>query len=339
MVESIRWQAAACDELGSPMYGELLRLVADDNELGGQTVQVLRGHENDPGPSALALRLLGSVHRLVLAGEVPELAVFYPSVGGEWDPVLGWEAFEQVLESHREEIRLGLEQPPQTNEVGRATALMGGLLHLERRLPVRLFEIGASAGLNLRADHFAYDGGAGRPDSPVRLTGAWQGRALTPWPDLSVVEREGSDIAPVDPVSENGALVLTSYVWPDQDERLARLRGALAIARQVPATVHREDAVSFLRSLDLADGTATVLWHSVMWQYLAPADRRAAGEAIEALGDSATATAPFAHLYLEPVRPSAEEAHQFLVVLQTWPSREERTLGTAAPHGIPVVWS
>jgi hypothetical protein len=338
MVERIRWQADACDELGSPMYGELLRLVADDNELGGQTVPVLRGHEDDPGPSALALRLLGSVHRLVLSGEVPELAVFYPSMGGEWDPVFGWDAFQQVLESHREEIRLGLEQPPQTNEVGRSAALMGGLLRLPRRLPVRLFEIGASAGLNLRADQFAFDG-AGRADSPVRLTGAWQGEPLTPWPDLTVVERAGSDIAPVDPTTDDGALTLMSYVWPDQDDRLARLRGAVQIAREVPAVVHKQDAVSFVRELEPADGTVTVLWHSVMWQYLSREDSEAADDAIAAVGDRATENSPFARLFLEPIRLKPDEDHDFHVMLQTWPAGERHWIGTAAPHGIPVTWT
>jgi hypothetical protein len=348
VLAALRRQAGACDELGSPMYGELLRLVADDYELGGQSRPVLRGHEDDPGPSALALRLLGGVHRLVLAREVPELARFYPSTGGEWDSVLGWDAFQQVLESHRDEIRVWLEQPPQTNEVGRSAALMGGLLRLREfggettRLPVRLFEIGASAGLNLRADRFAYGdaagGWAGDPASPVRLAGAWQGAPLTPWPDLAVVSREGADIAPVDPATDDGALTLTSYVWPDQAERLARLRGALELAREVPAVVHRQDAVSFVRGLDLAEGATTVLWHSVMWQYLTADDQAAADHTIVALGNRATHAAPFAHLYLEPTRRTPGGEHEFLVVLTLWPGGERRVLGAAAPHGIPSVW-
>ena len=52
----------------------------------------------------------------------------------------------------------GLDQPPQTNEVGRSAELIGGLLLFDREfgLPVRLFEIGTSAGLNLRAEHYRY---------------------------------------------------------------------------------------------------------------------------------------------------------------------------------------
>nr|WP_273482782.1 DUF2332 domain-containing protein [Kribbella italica] len=410
-------QAIACEELGSPLYADLLRRLVDDYELGGVTTRVLAGHEQDPGPSALALRLLGSVHRLVLAGEAPELAVFYPSTGGEWDPVLGWEAFEQVLQSRGAELQNLLGQAPQTNEVGRATALYGGLLRLHEvvPLPVRLFEIGASGGLNLRADCFRYEAAVdasqvgttasgadpaaspatpgaglttsqvgttasgadprtslaaptasgadlttsqvsttpntpsdesvpaqtlvfGAPNSPVVFTDAWSGRPMIPAPDLRIAERVGSDISPVNPLTPDGALTLTSYVWPDMTDRLNRLRGALEIARAVPADVHREDAVSFLRNLELSEGHVTVVWHSVMWQYLTPADQTAADAAIAALGERATASTPLARLCLEPMRRTPGAPYEFLIVLRTWPGGVRRVLGHAAPHGLPAVW-
>lgn len=355
VVEAFQLQATACEELGSPLYADLLRRLVDDYELGGVTTRVLAGHEQDPGPSALALRLLGSVHRLVLAGEAPELAVFYPSVGGEWDPVLGWEAFEQVLQSRGAELQNLLSQPPQTNEVGRSTALYGGLLQLVETvpLPVRLFEIGASGGLNLRADHFRYEVAQvgttanspvdepvvfGSPDSPVVFTDAWSGRPLVPAPGLRIAERVGSDISPVNPLTDDGALTLTSYVWPDMLDRLARLRGALEIARVVPADVHREDALSFLRNLELSEGHTTVVWHSVMWQYLTRDDQTAADAAIAALGERATTTAPLARLCLEPMRRTPDAPYEFLIVLQVWPGGVRRVLGHAAPHGPPAVW-
>jgi hypothetical protein len=382
VVEAFQLQATACEELGSPLYADLLRRLVDDYELGGVTARVLAGHEQDPGPSALALRLLGSVHRLVLAGEAPELAVFYPSVGGEWDPVLGWEAFEQVLQSRGAELQNLLSQPPQTNEVGRSTALYGGLLRLHEAvpLPVRLFEIGASGGLNLRADCFRYEVAApgaptaspgapaaspagpttsqvgttpsspaaerapaetlvfGTADSPVVFTDAWSGRPMVPAPSLRIAERIGSDINPVNPLTLDGELTLTSYVWPDMLSRLERLRGALAVARTVPADVHREDAVSSLRNLELSEGHVTVVWHSVMWQYLTQDDQIIADAAIAGLGERATTTAPLARLCLEPMRRAPDAPYEFLIVLQTWPGGVRRVLGHAAPHGLPAVW-
>jgi hypothetical protein len=320
------------------------------------STEVLAGREQDPGPSALALRLLGSVHRLVLAGEVPELAVFYPSVGGEWDPVLGWEAFEQVLRARGSELRTLLDQPPQTNEVGRSIALYGGLLQLAEEIalpdqgggvgpnqvPVRLFEIGASGGLNLRADHFRFDVADGTSygavESPVVFRDAWSGRRIAPAPGLRIADRIGSDINPVNPLSEDGALTLTSYVWPDQAARLERLRGALVVAREVPADVRREDALSFLRNVELSEGHVTVIWHSVMWQYLTPEDKVAADQAISVLGERATRSAPLARLCFEPLRRTADSPHEFLIGLQVWPGGVRRILGRAEPHGFPVVW-
>ncbi len=68
----------------------------------------------------------------------------------------------------------------QTNEVGRSAVLVGGYATVTHRtaLPLRVLEVGASAGLNLRWDHFAYDTGrvvCGDPDSPVRFAGVWEG--------------------------------------------------------------------------------------------------------------------------------------------------------------------
>src|SRR4051794_41370023 len=77
-------QAEACEPLGSPMYAELLARLADDVEAGGPTARVLRGHEDDPGPSGLALRLAGGLHRLVLAGAAPGPTGHPPRPGGLW---------------------------------------------------------------------------------------------------------------------------------------------------------------------------------------------------------------------------------------------------------------
>ena len=152
---------------------------------------------------------------------------------------------------------------------------------------------------------------------------------------VRIAERVGCDIAPVNPLTDAGALTLTSYVWPDMAERLERLRGALAIAREVPADVHREDAVSFVRGLELSDGHVTVVWHSIMWQYLSRDDRAAVDDQLASLGASASGSAPLARLRLEPQGPP----YEFLVELQTWPGGDRRILGRAEPHGQGLVWN
>lgn len=288
---------------------------------------------------------MGGVHRLVLEGEAAALAACYPSVGGSGEPESAWIAFRNVLVEQRTRLIPLLEQPPQTNEVGRASSLLGGLLHLadERPLPVALHEIGTSAGLNLRADHFWYSCGDapvtwGPEDSPVRLTGAWFGSAPPTGAALRIVARHGTDIAPVDPTSPEGRLRLLSYVWPDQVERFARLEAAIEVARRVAVDIERSDAVTAVRQLMPLEGHWTVLWHSVMWQYLSAADQAGIDDHLQLLGAAATSDAPVAHLFLEPTRRTPDAEHQFLVVLQTWPGGVRRVLGTGSAHGIPTTW-
>ena len=344
MVALIREQAEACAALGSPLYEFLLQRVADDVEAGGPAYDVLRGHQDDPGPSALALRLMGGAHRLVLERRAPALALTYPSVGGTGDHDGAWAALRDLLADQRDELRASLGQAPQTNEVGRSAALIGGLLHLAARdpRPLRLVEIGASAGLNLRADRFRIelsDGhSVGPASSAVLLRDPWAGPEPPLRDPLVVVERLGCDVAPVDPTTAEGRLRLTSYVWPDQPERLARLRGALLVAAEVPAIVEPSGAADFLDRLSLRAGTTTVVWHSVMWQYLDPSEQARAEARLAALGSQASEAAGFARLALEPRRRTPGAAHEFLVTLQAWPGGEELVLGAAAPHGVPTTW-
>jgi hypothetical protein len=341
----LRRQALACRELGSPLYGWLLDHAADDLLAGGPTAAVLDGYLDYAWRSALALRMLGGAHALVLTGQAPELARFYPSAGGTADPGPGgaraWAALRRLLDEQREAVRAWLDRPPQTNEVGRAAALLGGLRHVgaQAAMPVRLVEIGASAGLNLRADRFHVSGEAGRygdPSSPVVLAGAWQG---TPPPDAAVeiVERTGGDRSPIDPAAGQGRLALAAYVWADQRERMRRLRGALDVAAAVPADLRRELASDTVRRTALTDGCWTVLWHSIVRQYLDDEQRAAVTEGIGALGAAATSSARFAWLCLEPHRRTANG--ECLVTLTTWPGGAECVLGSAPPHGLPVTWA
>ncbi len=345
LAEVVRRQGRICARLGSPMYGDLLGRIADDIDAGGLFADLLAGHEEDPMADATPLRLLGGLHRLVLTGAAPRLAAFYPSAGGAWEPAEAPAVWSEILTAARnnaDQLRATLDMPPQTNEVGRAAALVGALLHLVDRFPfpVRLFEIGTSGGLNLRADHFRfrYDGDEWGPGwSPVVIENAWQGRRPPDAP-LRIVERHGFDITPVDPASTDGELTLLSYVWPDMTERLARLRAAIGVARQVPAGLDRMPAARAVAGLRLVRGTMTVLWHSITWQYLDAAERdgvAARAAELAALADEAT---PFVWLSLEPMRRGPDGRNEFVVRARCWPEGTDEILGVCSPHGPPVVW-
>lgn len=342
LLQTIEVQGQVCAGMGSAMYGELLPLIGADVETDGVFARIFAGHENDSGRMALPLRLLGGLHRLALDGRAPALRGWYPSIGGNWNATAAWPDIVQAAAEHTEYLRATLDQPPQTNEVGRSAALVGGLLTLAGRfgLPVRLFEIGCSAGLNLRADHYRYSsagGDWGPADSPVVIEDAWRGE-LPPDADLNIVERHGYDIAPLDATGAEGELTLLSYVWPDQQARLDRLRGAISVARQVPATLHRRNAAEAVAELDVADGALTVLWHSIMWQYLSLPEQSTIEATIERIGARARPESPFAHLTLEPRRRTPDAEIEFVVRARCWPGGDARVLAACSPHGPPVIW-
>lgn len=341
MVELFRQQSRACRQLGSPLYAELIDATAGDIEAAGPVAAVLDGHQTDPGPSALALRLMGTAHAMALSGDAADLAAHYPSCGGDGDAAAAWPALRELFARQPERLRDGLGSAPQTNEVGRAAALIGGLLHLvgPDPLPVRLWEIGTSGGLNLRADKYRYiaaDGPVWGTMSPVELDPAWDSRPPDAPRSLQVIERVGADLFPIDPTTESGAIRLMSYVWPDQLARLRRLRGAIEVAGAHPARLVRSSAADLLDTLEPEPGALTVLWHSVMWQYLTVDEQDRVTARLDEVGAAATGDAPFAHIAFEPPRVGGQ--FRFLLTVRSWPGGVERILGTAPAHGIPVSW-
>ena len=333
----LRTHAEFCAAAGAPLYAVLMRGMADDLEAGGPVADVLGGYPAPPPQDVLQLRFLGGLHRVVLSRRAPLLATHYRSVGGEAPPDGAWDAARDVVAAHVEELRAALDVPPQTNEPGRAAALAVGLraaalvhgLH-----DVRLLEVGASAGLNLNVDRFRVSAADGDPahawgpaDSPVDLSGTVHGG----WPppvDVRVVGRRGCDLAPVDPLTTDGRLRLTSFVWPDHVERHRRLAGALELARRHPVAVDRADAVGWLAARlaePAADGVLTVVWHSVFVQYLDDATRAALWAAV----DDAAVRAPVAHVALEA--PRAPYLGSPVLTL------DGQALGEANAHGVPLV--
>ncbi len=161
VAEAFRWQAGVMERLGAPGSAAIVRRCADDVLAGGAVAEIVAGWEGRPAQDALALRLLGAVHAIVLDGRAPELAAFCATAGGTRSLQSGdaWEAFRGVVRERADEIRPALGRQVQTNEVRRSAALLVGFLHVARAvaMPLRLLEIGCSAGLNLRWDRYGYE--------------------------------------------------------------------------------------------------------------------------------------------------------------------------------------
>jgi hypothetical protein len=337
----LRWQARACALVGSPLYERLLDRTAADVEAGGPASELLEPHAADPPDSMLGLRLMAGVHRLALAGEAPELARFYPSVGGTTDVERVWRPFAEILSERMGELASLVKRPCQTNEVGRSTVLLGGFLLVVREtgLPLRLLEIGSSAGLNLRFDRYHYTVAGeswGDRSSPVRFDDIVVEGRLPFGQKAAVAERLGCDANPLDPSSEDDRLTLMSAVWPDQPGRVELLRKALALAaaEPLPLLVERAAAGAWLERM-LADphpGIATVVFHSIVWQYLSDEEQALVGDTIMRAGARASAEAPFAWLRMERGGELAE------VRLTLWPGGAEQLIARAGYHGRPVHW-
>jgi hypothetical protein len=331
----------------APLYVELLRGAARDAEAGGVVARAFERIEL-PSGSVPALRLMAALHYLVLRGEADALARFYPSAGGADGPDGAWPAAEATMREHFDEVRARLSRGVQTNEPGRSAALFGGLLWASERhrAPLRLLEIGASAGLNLLVERFEYRVGGqrlGAVGSPVRFEEPWSG---SPVKDvvaaagrLLLSERLGCDAQPIDVRATGTRELLLSYVWPDETERLARLGAALTLARRTPPAVERAPASRWLaRVLDgesEAEGAGTaVVFQSVMWQYVPAGERRAITDAIEL---AASRYGPRGLLWLT-FEPGEGPLARFELAARTWPGDERTVLAYGTGNGPPIEW-
>lgn len=346
LAQALEQQAQACDAFGSHFTAELARQVRADVLAGGPALALFapwaEASLREVVAAAAALRLFGALHDLVLSGEAPALAACYPDDARPGDAAAAWRAAAGLPPQHRQALAAFMTHEPQTNEVRRSAALLGGFHHAARRagLPLRVFELGASAGLNQLWDRFRYDlgeGGAwGAPDSPVRLTSGWSGAAPVLAPGIEIIERAACDRRPVDLRDPAERRRLQAYVWPDQRERLANLRAAIDLALAAGVSPEPADAAEWAAARAAPKtGALTVLFHSVFWQYMPAQSQAATQRAIEAHGRSASAQAPFASLRLEP---SPQDLKTFEVRVTCWPGGEDALLAHSHPHGAWVEW-
>ena len=346
LVRGIEIQAAGCDTYGSPFSAGILRAVALDLAEGGPAKTLFQPWLDASARSVLGgavpLRLLGGLHDLVLSGDTPGLAALYPRPASPGDAETAWPRAREAMIEHGARLADFMTHEPQTNEVRRTACLLPGFLTVAREtgLPMRCFELGASAGLNQLWDRFGYRYGDaatwGDVAASVVVDAEWSGPPA-PWDAaVSVSSRGACDRKPVDLADPLARRRLRAYVWPDQADRLSRVDAAIAEAMAAGIVVDAEDAVSWCRRRATPTfGAATVLYHSVFWQYM-PVDSQATlTEVIGAHGAAASRTAPFAWLRMEP---DPGNLAVMALRLTIWPSGEERRLATVHPHGARVDW-
>ncbi len=328
----------------SPLYVVLMRDAADDLHAGGVVADLMDGVDAPPG-AVPQLRLLAALHELVLSGRTPYLAHFYPSAGGSAAPGGAWAAAAEAMRANFDWIKVRMTRTVQTNEPGRSAVLFAVLLWLtdRHRLPVRLLEIGASAGINLLPDRYCYvhDGDRlGDPASAVRFEQPWSPPppiALREAADrLEISYRAGCDLAPLDPRDPADRLRLLSYIWPDEPARIARLQDALSVAAQSPARVECAPAGEWLPDALAQRGgdQLTVVWHSVVRQYLGAPE----WAELERTIAQASAADPRRPIVFARMEPAWGDGLTIEVTLRSAADDRGSRLAICGDHGPPVHW-
>jgi hypothetical protein len=330
-------QARFCAELGAPFTALLCETLGRQLDRRTEVGRRVLDWPGEPGAfgDALALRLCGGLHFLAMSDRNSDLARRYPPASLP-DAGRLWEALAPVLAGGK--LLSWLDFAPQTNEVGRSAVLMSGLLTIADRFPLkmRLFELGASAGLNLILDHYRYNLGGlsiGRMLPGPLFKPDWEG----PPPPMARVWIAGRGGVDLNPARLPGDwMKLIAYVWPDQPERSARLTEAVAVAADHPPRIDRGDAADWLEAklaLEPEPKVTRVVMHSVAFQYFDPDSQKRVSDRIEAAGERASAKAPLAWLRFE--KEPGEGRHSLR--LRTWPGGEE-LLAWAHPHGHLIHW-
>ncbi|MGC2130057.1 MAG: DUF2332 domain-containing protein [Candidatus Aquilonibacter sp.] len=309
VVRHLEQQIEAFTTMRSALYARVVGYALDDYRARGVVHDFFTDVPSRAGASTLGVRLMGALHYLALSGESPELAARFPSCGGDGDAGAIWELAQELLVSREERIGELFDETPQTNEVLRGTVLSAGLCAFARTsgLPLRLFEIGASAGLNTRL----------RSD------------------DYVIAERAACDLHPLDINDEKDRLRLLSFVWADDAERIARLHEAIDAARNVPLVVERADMFEWLsQRVEPKAGFATAVMQSVVADHLSKDERARLAHIIEAIGERATTQSPFAWLRMEFDRPT----RRYQTRLRTWPDGDDQLIASSTGHAREIEW-
>jgi hypothetical protein len=353
-------QARWCHDAGATFTARMLARSRRWLSMDPTGHAALHAFSDEPLAAAVPLRWAGALHHLALRGLSPWAGLWPAPAAGQREHLTASEqrdaatdialdadlddAIATAWRQHQPHLRRALARAPQTNEVQRSAVLLPGLLQVAARtgLPLALFEIGASAGLNLWCERwrFEFEGWRwGDAIAPLVLHSTWSG-AAPPATPLRVLRRAGCDLHPVDLRQADERLRLASFVWPDQPERMQRLARATSAAsgwmRDEGVVVQACTASAFAAQVLAAPrrGQATVLMHSIMWQYL-PADEQQAVQAlVEAAGQRASANAPLAWLRFEP--PASDQRPELRCRL--WPGGEDQLLARAHAHVRHIEW-
>ncbi|WP_341716189.1 DUF2332 domain-containing protein [Micromonospora sp. FIMYZ51] len=317
----------------SALYSHLLAVVADDPGLLELAARTRAGQQP-------TFALFGAVHHLLLGGTTDPLAEYYPSVVGDRARAVDGEtgpAFARFCAAYAAEIAALLAtRLVQTNQVQRALVTRLGLALLRRAHPgpVCVVEVGCSAGLNLRADRYAFTVGGttiGAPTAPVRIPVDVPDAHLLPALDgvPRIVDAVGVDLDPPDLTDAADRAWLRALVWPENAHQAALLRAAMAAVAADPPRVLRGNVIDIGADVaaSLPPGVPRLVVHTATRIHV-PVEQRPAFDAAIA---GFAAGGPMLHLALEDDQRTAPSGRPGVGLTAT-DSTGSRTIAVADGH-------
>ncbi|MBO0871743.1 MAG: DUF2332 domain-containing protein, partial [Micromonosporaceae bacterium] len=220
----------------------------------------------------------------------------------------------------------------QTNEVGRCAVLLPVLAALPQ--PLALLEVGASAGLCLYPDRYAYRYGEHSIGSGVPLLDCDLTGTAPPASRPTVVWRAGLDLNPLDVTDPADLAWLDALIWPEQEHRRARLHEAAAVVAAQPPRLVRGDLLDDLPALaaQAPAGATLVVFHTAVLYQVPAARRRAFTATVRELpGHWIASEAPEVLPAAGLPAPPGDAAHHLLAL-------DGRPLAWARPHGQALHW-
>ncbi|MEO7201033.1 MAG: DUF2332 family protein, partial [Candidatus Tumulicola sp.] len=150
---------------------------------------------------------------------------------------------------------------------------------------------------------------------------------------IDISERRACDAKPIDVGDARAVRRLQSFVWPDQLDRLRRLRAALDLAATTPVVVDAERFSTWLvREVHPKAGCVTVVVQTVVEEHLTPATLQELNDAIASVGRRASSSAPVAYVRME-FRNDAYD-----MSIRVLPDREAVTICRSDGHAQDIRW-
>jgi hypothetical protein len=249
----------------SDMYQFISKKIASDSDL---LALASKADQSQPVPNLF----LAAVNFLLYKNPSESLIKFYPNHSGRPFSQDGFfETFKSFSLKHENQITKILKtRLVQTNEVRRSSLLLPAVNEVAKivQSEIALIDVGTSSGLNLLLDQYAYeysDGTKiGNSDSPLKISCVIKSGILDMKSIPKLGKRIGIDLNPIDLNDPDEELWTLSLVWPDQVERVERLKLAIQILNRQPIMLYKGDGTVIVPRLtkEIPKSMAICVMHS-----------------------------------------------------------------------------